>query len=139
MNLISKDPDGWLYGKTAIGTLYKCMEYHRRPLLPDKTLWSEVSRPEEAGLFEEAETAQWIDADGHHWWTAPDLDREIGSEGELCAFFPCRRNPADPAHGYPVTGSRHATRAVPKAIARAWEDQGRIRPVDRLRLKGRKL
>lgn len=129
-----------VFGLTSARTEYKSMLYHRRPIIPEKTLWhSTVSQLEESQLFEEAEDKVWLDNDGNHWWTSKDLGREVGSQGELCAFFPKRSNQTDPAHGYPVTGHRHAKRAVPNDVARAWVKSEVIREVDRMRLKGRKL
>lgn len=140
MKFIRNDGVDQVFGTTTAKTQYKSMEYHRKPIIPDKTLWhGGVSRLEESEIFEQAEDNAWSDVRGDHWWASKNLSRELGSEGELCAYFPKRSNPTDPAHGYPVSGHRHAKRAVPKDVARKWEDAKQIREVDRIRLKGRKL
>ncbi len=140
MKFLRNDGLDHVFGITMASTEYKSMEYHRRPIIADKTLWqSGVSRLEESQFFEEAEDNVWTDARGNHWWASKNLQRDLGSEGELCAFFPKRSNPGDPAHGYPVTGHRHAKRAMPKDIALKLEKAQQIREVDRIRLKGRKL
>ncbi len=99
---------------------YISLNYHRFPLLPNKTLWSkDFSVDEEYTLFCTCRENNWQCASGIYWGVVDKAKRVIGESGEKISQSPNNTAPDSPWHSYPIDTAR---RRVPDEIVDHWQD-----------------
>ncbi|RTL35129.1 MAG: hypothetical protein EKK48_30010 [Candidatus Melainabacteria bacterium] len=84
---------------------YDSMNYHRRAIIPNKTLWhKDVSLEAEFGIFQKAESNSWYCSNGYLWSFGDDIEGKhvLGTNKERLACFQKPSNSADPWHGFPI-------------------------------------
>jgi hypothetical protein len=125
-------------------TLYCSWMYHRIPGSGShtKAIWS-ITGIAECGLFCKAESSGWEDSSGTLWGCSKDAAVELGTRGERMACFEPPTQSNGSWHGYPVSGSRRAPKAIrrqpPDSIVIRWHDDGWVSYTVRQRILRKKI
>jgi hypothetical protein len=135
---------GHLTFRSCAGTQYESWHYHRGGGgSPRKSVWV-VSRQDEADLFCDSESGNWLDLDGNLWGIASNGAVTLGTRGERFAHFTPPSGAAAAWHGYPVTNNPKVVtskfrRDIPDEVVRKWHDSERIDYVTFVRIARRAL